>query len=290
MRVNQSLLQGELTKRKLVLQVKQTYLELQQKKELKQLYQQLIQTYELYFGMAKTRVEVGASNPIEKLTIQSSLNEYSLLLNQSTLEIESLEKQLANLLNSDQTVTSTDSLIMIPFVSTDSLNSLQVQIANQGIQVEKANVELLKTDLKPDFNIGYAAQNYFDGGWLNGVQVGVTIPIFNSHVKRQISAQELQVEVTKTQLDVEKQVINQELLSIENAVKLYEAGANYYQEQLEIINPEIERISDLNYEAGEISYLELLNTLNISAKNQISYLEQVLAYNKVVMLYQFFSN
>jgi len=288
--VNQSLLQGELTKRKLVLQVKQTYLELQQKKELKQLYQQLIQTYELYFGMAKTRVEVGASNPIEKLTIQSSLNEYSLLLNQSTLEIESLEKQLANLLNSDQTVTSTDSLIMIPFVSTDSLNSLQVQIANQGIQVEKANVELLKTDLKPDFNIGYAAQNYFDGGWLNGVQVGVTIPIFNSHVKRQISAQELQVEVTKTQLDVEKQVINQELLSIENAVKLYEAGANYYQEQLEIINPEIERISDLNYEAGEISYLELLNTLNISAKNQISYLEQVLAYNKVVMLYQFFSN
>lgn len=288
--VNQSFLQGELTKKKLILQVKQTYVELQQKKELKQLYQQLIQTYEQYFGMAKTRVEVGASNQIEKLTIQSSLNEYRLLLNQSILEIESLEKQLANLLNTDQTVTSTDSLVMMSFILTDSLNSLQVKIANQDIQIEKADVELLKTDLKPDFNISYAAQNYFDGGWLNGVQVGVTIPIFNSHIKRQISAQELQVEVTKVQLDVEKQAINQELLSIENAVKLYEAGAKYYQEQLKIINPEIERISDLNYEAGEISYLELLNTLNISAKNQISYLEQVLAYNKVVMIYQFFSN
>jgi len=122
------------------------------------------------------------------------------------------------------------------------------------------------------------------------VQVGVKIPIFNSHVKRRISAQELQVEVTKTKLDVEKQQLNQELLSIENAIKLYETGVNYYQEQLEIINPEIERISKLNYQAGEISYLELLNTLNISAKNQISFWEQVLAYNQAVIFYQFFSN
>jgi len=50
------------------------------------------------------------------------------------------------------------------------------------------------------------------------------------------------------------------------------------------------RISDLNYEAGEITYLELLNTLNITAKNQISFWEQVLAYNKAVVLHQFFTN
>jgi len=98
------------------------------------------------------------------------------------------------------------------------------------------------------------------------------------------------VELQKTQLDVKRQQVNQELLAIENTIQLYEAGANYYQEQLEIINPEIVRISDLNYEAGEISYLELLNTLNIAAKNQISFWEQVLAHNKAVVLHQFFTN
>ena len=194
------------------------------------------------------------------------------------------------LLNINQLVTSTDSLTMIAFSSKDSLNSIQVQIANQDIQIEQANVELLKTDLKPDFNIGYAAQNYFEGGWLHGLQAGVSIPIFNSHIKRRINAKELQVKVQKSKLDVKKQQVNQELLAIENAIQLYEAGANYYQEQLEIMNPEIVRITDLNYEAGEISYLELLNTLNISAKNQISFWEQVLAYNKAVVLYQFFTN
>ena len=288
--VAQNYLQKDLTQKELTLRVKQSYFELQQKKELRELYQRIIQTYQQYFDIAAVRVEAGASNPVEKLTIQSSLNEYRLLLNQSALEIESLEKQLASLLNTEQMVTSIDSLTMLPFAPKDSLNSLRVQIAQQNIQLEKANVELLKADLKPDFNVGYAAQKYFEGGWLNGFQVGVSIPIFNSHIKRKISAQELQVETTKAQLNVEKQTINQQLLSIENAVKLYESGVDYYQEQLEMINPEIERISQLNYQAGEISYLELLNTLNISAKNQISFWEQVLAYNQAVVFYQFLSN
>ena len=288
--VKRQFLQKELTKKELTLQVKQTYLELQQRKELSELYKQLIQTYEQYFQMANVRVETGEANPIEKLTIQSSLNEFQLLLNQAVLEIGNLEKQLANLLNTTEVITTTDNLEMIPFVSADSLNNLQIQLANQDIQIEQANIDLLKATLKPDFNIGYSTQNYFDGGWLHGLQAGVQIPLFNKPTKQKIAAQKLQTEVARANLETKKQQINQELLSIENAIQLYEAGVNYYQEQLELINPEMERISDLNYEAGEITYLELLNTLNISAKNQVSYWEQVLAHNKVVMLYQFFSN
>ncbi|MBR9922684.1 MAG: CusA/CzcA family heavy metal efflux RND transporter [Bacteroidetes bacterium] len=288
--VKRQFLQKQLTEKELTLQVKQIYLELQQRKELSELYKQLIQTYGQYFQMATVRVETGEANPIEKLTIQSSLNEYQLLLNQAVLEIGNLEKQLANLLNTTEAITATDSLVMIPFVLTDSLNSFQIQIANQEIQIEQANIDLLKATLKPDFNIGYSTQNYFDGGWLHGLQAGVQIPLFNKPTKQKIAAQKLQTEVARANLETKKQQINQELLSIENAIQLYEAGVNYYQEQLELINPEMERISDLNYEAGEITYLELLNILNISAKNQVSYWEQVLAHNKVVMLYQFFSN
>ena len=175
-------------------------------------------------------------------------------------------------------------------VSKDSLNSLQIQLANQNIQIEQTNVDLLKAALKPDFNIGYSTQNYFEGGWLHGLQAGVQVPLFNKPTKQKVEAQKLQIEVAKANVEAQQQQVKQELLSIENAIQLYKAGVNYYQEQLELINPEMERISDLNYEAGEISYLELLNTLNISAKNQVSYWEQMLAHNKVVVLYQFLSN
>lgn len=288
--VKSQFLKKQLTEKQLTLQVKQTYLELQQRKELSELYKQLIQTYEQYFQMATVRVDVGEANPIEKLTIQSSLNENRLLLNQSVLEIGNLEKQLANLLNTTEAITTNDILTIMPLVSKDSLNSLQIQLANQNIQIEQANVDLLKAALKPDVNIGYATQNYFEGGWLHGLQAGVQVPLFNKPAKQKMEAQKLQIEVVKANVEAQQQQVNQELLSIENAIQLYKTGVNYYQEQLEIINPEMERISALNYRAGEISYLELLNTLNISANNQVSYWEQVLAHNKVVVLYQFFSN
>ena len=67
-------------------------------------------------------------------------------------------------------------------------------------------------------------------------------------------------------------------------------GAAHYRNQLENINPEIRRISELNYQAGEITYLELLNTINLLVGNNKSYLEQVLAHNQAVVFYQFLSN
>ena len=126
--------------------------------------------------MATVRVNVGEANPIEKLTIQSSLNESRLLLNQTVLEIGNLEKQLANLLNTTEAITTTDSLTMMSLVSTESLNSLQIQLANQNIQIEQANVDLLKAGLKPDFNIGYATQKYFEGGWLHLSLIHISEP------------------------------------------------------------------------------------------------------------------
>ena len=288
--VVQSYLHKQLTEKELRLQVQQGYLDLQQRKALQGLYERLIQTYEHYFDIAEVRVDVGESNRIELLTIQSSLNEYRLLLNQTNLEIGNLEKQLATLLNTNENITSSDNLMVIPFELGDSINAVQVEIAHQNIQIEQANIELLKAQMKPDFNIGYAVQKYFDGGWLNGFQAGIQIPLFNQQTKQKVRAQKIQVDVSKANLEIERLRIKQQLLSIENAVQMYAAGVDFYQEQLDMLNPEMERISELNYQAGEISYLELLNTLNLLSKNNKQYLDQVLFHNKTVVLYQFFSN
>ena len=264
--------------------------DLQQRKELRQLYERLIQVYEQYAQMAKVRADVGEANRIELLTIQSSLNEYRLLANQVNIEITNLEKQLTSLVNTDEIITSTDSLMMIHYAIKDSINSFRVQLANQTIQIEQATIALLQARMKPDFNVGYAAQNYFEGGWLHGLQAGVQIPLFKKNTKQKITAQRLQIDVAKANLEAERLRTKQELLSAENTIQLYDEGVNFYREQLDNLNPEMERISKLNYQAGEISYLELLNTLNLLSKNNKQYWEQVLSHNKAVVLYQFLSN
>ncbi len=283
-------LNKQLTENELKFQVKQLYYELQQRKELQGLYQELVQLYEQYYQTASIRLAAGAVNGIEKLTLQSSLNEYKLLESQVTIEITNLEKRLQGLLNTTEVITTTGSLGLNAFFVTDSIASLQVQLAQQDIQIEQAQISILDARRKPDFNIGYAAQYYFEDGWLNGLQASVQLPLFNNQTKQRVEAQKMQVEVAKAKYETERLNADQQLLSIYNTIQLYAEGAAYYREQLEIVNPEIERISRLNYQAGEISYLELLNTLNLLAKNNKNYWEQVLAHNKAVLLYQFLSN
>ncbi len=280
----------KITASELKLQIQNLYLDLQQRKALSMLYKQLIEIYSEYYQKAKVRMDLGATNAIEPLTIQSQLNEYSLLAQQVNLEIIALEQQFQLLLNTEDNITSLGELEVLSFVSLDASNNLWVQEAKQNIQIEKAKIDLLKTEMKPSFNVGASLQYYVEGGLLSGLQAGIGIPIFNGHTKKKIAAQKIQVLVANAQVETKELLASQRLLSAQNAIEIYAEGIKFYREQLDVINPEIKRISELNYQAGEISYLELLNALNLLSNNSKSYLEQVLVHNKAVVLYQFISN
>jgi cobalt-zinc-cadmium resistance protein CzcA len=283
-------LNKSLTENELRFNIRQVYYDLQQRKALKALYEYLIRTYNNYYVIAKARVELGATNALEALTLKSTLNEYKLLGKQVDMEVKSLEQQLKGLLNTNEEVTTTDGFQMLPYQLQSGANTPQMQLAQQNIYTERSMVSVFESNSKPDFNLGYAAQNYFENGWLHGLQVGVEVPLFNNQIKKSVEAQKIQVEIANARYDAEKLSANQQLIAIENSIQLYQEGANYYREQQEVINPEIERVSELNYQAGEISYLELLNTLNLLTNNNKNYLDQVLAFNKAVVFYQFLSN
>ena len=287
----QSSAQQQITENELKWKVKQLYFEIQYKKELEKLYSNLVSTYKEYHRKATIRVQAGAANRIEVLTLQSKWNEYELLLNQVNTEIESLNRQLQLILNTKESVTTIDSLsVAIYSTEIDTVTNPILLRSQQEIAVENAKVDAMKADLKPSFNVGYAAQYFNQGGWLNAVQAGITIPLFNGQTKNRIEAQKMQIEISNYEYQSTLLGFKQEQLEIENTLKLYKAGVDFYKNQLETINPEIFRISELNYQTGEISYLELLNTLQLMTTNNINYWEQVLAYNKAVADFQFLSN
>ena len=288
--VGRSELLRDLGVGELRLKVKQVYYDLQQRKQLRSLYDDLVQRYDQYHQIALLRVETGAANNIEKLTLQSSLNEHRLLLRQIEVDILSLEEQLQGWLNTSETVTTADSLLLVDVLIRDTINAIPVQVARQSVMIEQAGIDVLKANLKPAFNVGYAAQKFFEGGWLNALQAGVSIPLFNKPTKNRIRAQELQVEVAKARLETERLSYNRQLRSTANTIRFYAEGAAFYRQQLDQVIPELERISSLNYQAGELSYLELLNALSLLAKNSKSYWEQALAHNQAVAVYQFLSN
>ncbi len=283
-------LEKQLVAKQLGLQVQRLFYNLQHRKALAQLYEDLIRNQQQYVTIAQAQVNAGEENQLGLLRMETVSTEYQLLVEQTQLEIANLEKRFSLLLGTEERLTSDGTLQLLTYESQDTIHTLSAQLAQQNIQLERATADLMKAGLKPRFNLGYALQRFVDGGWLSGLQVGVKISLFNQPAKQKVQAQELQASVAAANYAREKLANQEQLLIYENAIKLYAKGAAYYQDQLTRVNPEMERIAQLNYAAGNLSYVELQNILQRIASHQKQYLEQVLAHNEAVLQYQFLSN
>ncbi len=289
--ITKSTLSKQIAINELKWKVKNLYYEIQYKQELATLYSSLTETYLKNYNRAKVRVETGETNQIELLSLQSKWNEFNVLFKQNEIELSILYQQFELLLNSSTSVTGVDSIYKENYVPNMPLDSnIYLKINDQNSAIETAKIKVLKADLKPDFNIGYAAQNYYSGGWYSGAQAGVSFNIFRGQTKRKIVAQQIQVKVINELNQSKKLELKQKIAKAEASIHLYEEGVKIYKKQIEDINPKMIQIAQLNYEAGEISYLELLNTLQLVATNNSNYWNQIMSYNKAVADYQLINN
>lgn len=291
---NALLTQGLITRKtvsaQLKWQVKQLYLDIQYQKKLLTIYSELIITYEKYKEKAKARHKTGETNQVEMLSIQLQLNKYQLLKRQVILKNRNLEQRFSNLINARQLFTTRDSLRLLTHLPARPEANLLLKQARQNIQIEQDRVYLVKSQARLGFSLGYAAQNFDEGGWLSGLQAGIQIPLFNGQNRRKVQAQKIQVEMAKVQYQNTELNVKQQLLETQAAIQLYAEGARFYQSQIRSVSSEMVRVATLSYQTGQASYLELLNTLNLSAQNKKSYWEQVFGYNKAIIFYQFLSN
>ena len=289
-----SLIDSRLTVAGLRLEVRQRYYRLQQREAALRLHERLVATYADYYRIAVTRAEAGETNRLEALNLESQLGRQRLLAEQARLDIATLQLQLQALLQADAPVGAADTLAQAAtpglLLDTTLASSLAVRRAEQEAALARANVDASAAALKPSFRAGYSAQQYDDGGLLSGAELGVAIPLFRGPTQRRIEAQRLGATVAETRLEAERLRQQTQQLEARNALRSAQAALEYYREQLAAINPEIIRISRLNYRAGQLTYLELLNALALMADNQTAYLERLLDYNLALARLQYLSN
>ena len=284
---------GQLTRAELSYRVRSTYYRLQQQEALLSLYNQLVDTYAEYARTAVVRVEVGEANRLETLNLNSALRRYEQLAQRTQLAVTNLQSQLGLLLNTEGTVAPSDTLRLTnpPPNLGDTLRSgLEVDLAARQVETARANIGVLSAQLRPGFRLGYSAQQYFEGGYLSGIEAGVTLPLFNGVTRRRIEAERLGVSVAETELEARRLRYAQDLLQARSESQQAAVTAEYYREQLELVNPEIVRVSSLNYRAGEIGYLELLSALRLLAENGVEYLDAVANHNLAVARLRYLLN
>ena len=283
-------LNSQLTKNEITWKVRKLYYSLLCKKEIIALYRDQIDPITNFYHIAEKRYNAGESSMIEKLMLESKFREMQVDLKHLVVDVAILEYEFNTLLNAKSNYTSNFILEITEVLLLDSVNPLFLQTQNQQIEIEKAKVKMIQAELKPNFKVGYSTQNFYQGGPLTGVQAGISLPIFRGKTKRKIAAQNIEVEIAQQNYKVKEIGYNQQVLEETQRIYKYKFGIENTKKLEETINPELIRLAKLNYEKGEITYIELLNSYELAMKNYLNYWTQVNGYFNSSVNYQYLTN
>lgn len=280
----------EMTLSELRLQVILVYTDIQLARQAVQVYKMNDSIYVENVMRAEHRVNLGEANALELLSMCSRANEASLFSEQAEMELFMLSSQLQLLMGRNAPfATETMRDQHVP-TAMDSLQSPVLRKAMVKLETEKARLKLNKAALSPKFSVGYAAQEYDDGGRLYGIQGGLSIPLFNGQLRKEIKAQRLAIDIADAEVSATRLNLESRRIDLMNKIEVTSRGMNLYKKQIEIEDPKLLRLAQLNYEAGEIDYLELLTAIDLCTRNFKAYRDLVKAHVEALAKYDFLFN
>lgn len=235
---------------------------------------------------ASRRYELGETNYLEQLSTTSKQQEITLQLQQCEDALEASYQGLNQWLQANT-----------PFqVDTKKFPVLTVQdtsISNHPaiayFQQEEINAELAvkvaQKEMLPDLQLAYFAgtNGAAEATIYHGFQVGVGIPLWRKGTKAQITAAELQRNITAQQkLDYEIQLQTTSARLQAQATK-HERALEYYRTNGQQLAQEIIHTSTRAFQTGEIDFLHYLQSLDQAKRMENDYLDQRLQYYLTIL-------
>jgi cobalt-zinc-cadmium resistance protein CzcA len=293
-----------VTKNALSYQVKSAFTQLSYYLALQKLYESQDTIYNNFLRAATFRYQAGETNLLEQKTAETQYNEIvnQMAKNQSNIAIYTSEIQ--KLLNSNQTIRVADTLKKILWNENlmDSSINLNPVLALQKQEIELADkrIGIEKAEAGPDFNIGYFNQSiignytvngqnqyYGAGDRFQGVQAGISIPIFFKPYSSRIKAAKIEKQVAQSDFNLyETDLSNQFKKAYQDMLKDSKSLAYYQNSALPNANLILKQ-SQIAFQNGEIGYVEYLQALRTYSDIKFNYLQTVNDYNQSVFTLQY---
>lgn len=281
-----------ITKWQLIRDVRTVYLNLQYAEvRVKQLsYQDSI--FHNLFIAAERRYNAGDAGLLEKVSAETKSKEIENLLKQAKADLQNAQIQLqlisglkdANIRSKDEIKKTTTTIpIEIKLDSTAITQSPLLAYFEQNILMNKQNLRLQKSKALPGISIGYLNQVGSDQPTNFRMRYGITLPLWFWTYSSQIKAAKYQYQMSQSQYGIAQKTYASEYTQAVNDFSKYTGSLNYYEQtglkQAETIISTAQR----SYEAGEISYIIYMQSLNQAFEIKLGYLETVRNYNQSII-------
>ncbi|MDX1667081.1 MAG: CusA/CzcA family heavy metal efflux RND transporter, partial [Saprospiraceae bacterium] len=216
--------------------------------------------YSTFLDIAEVRYETGESSRLEQLTARNRLETVRLSARQNREQLASLERQLQLLLSTEEElIPEGDTLRRIsPVPSMEQLLAAHPlpDYLQQRKQVAETRVLTRESQLLPDFGLSYAYQIISGLSPFHQVQFSLGIPLFRKAQKKRIEAASIDVEIREAEKEARTTALEQQLIRYYGQLEQVELALQYYESQGGRYADELVRTAELQYENGEIAYLE----------------------------------
>lgn len=255
-----------------------------------------------YLHLAEKRYQAGEIRKLEVLTAERLLRENKLEMATAQSETENVRLQMATLLGTDLSISPIEkTLSPVDFVQAayhfqqtpeGRLANDQIEIANRAVTVAKngyapsLSLSLRNQLVITSWNPYHQDRSKFDGGNFMGFEVGVGIPIFYGATKAKVKAAKKEREMAQMEMERQRQAREKEYLAGLSQCNAAFARLDYYRQEGEPKARELVRLGTMEYENGEIGYVEYINALQESIDIRMKHAAAINDYNQCVVALQ----
>lgn len=295
----------QVTKNELIYQVKQTYTQLAYYHALSAQLKAQDTIYSGFLKAASLRYETGETKLLEKTTAQASYSDIQAKISQNDAQIKIYTSALQQLLQLDELpVIEADAFqqVAIPeqILNPELSQNPSLQEAQQQIAVTDAHAQLEKSHLTPDFQIGYFNQSMLKQPILNGqknvpdlksadnthrfqgIELGISIPLFNKSTKTKIKAARLQTLVAKSEYQSSLSAIQAAFDQASGRLEQLSDRLAYFRQEGLPNADNILHQGAAAYRNGAIDYIEYLEAVRTYTDIQLQYLSTLHTYNQSI--------
>ncbi|MGB4819049.1 MAG: efflux RND transporter permease subunit, partial [Saprospiraceae bacterium] len=302
-------LKQEATAIEIKAQVRYWYDQLQYLQNIKTQLQSLDSMYNDFVSAAALRYNTGATNLLEKTTVETKRGQISLLLKQNETDFAMAYNSLKTYMNTSEEFIIDNGknyqplALMSSFDTTSMGNNASLKVLYQQAIIAAQNKKLENASTLPDVNVGYFNQSLIGVQTINGAEVnfesskrfqgfnvGISIPItFVSNSAKlkslDFKQQALQKEAENGKIKLQNQ--------LQNAFYQYNQHLSQYNYYKLTALPNADIIistAKVGFKSGEIGYIEYLQALQTATDVQLNYLQTINQINQSIININFILN
>lgn len=297
-----------VTSQQLRLEIANVYYAMLYQTHRLQILQQQDSVIQRYCDVAAKRYKAGEARQLEFLSADRMRNDNRLEMTKVKNEAENLQTALMALLNTTTPVVpAADNLVISQRSPMNAAFNYQqtadAQYQKDLISALDQEVKCAKTGYAPSLSLALRSQLLIDSwdpyhinrqrfteGNFFGFEVTVGVPLFYGATKAKVKAAQKDREVALLAMQQEQREKERDYKQgynrLQNAIKRME----YYSGENMAKAKDIERLSTLEYENGEISYVEYASALQEAIDMRLKQAEVVNEYNEAVLALMAFNN